>query len=159
MQSKQKQIFLYCALWVVICLLVASLSGWVTSHSIPNWYASLNKPIFNPPNWVFAPVWTTLYIMIGIAGGVITNNYKQSSTTFWLYVIQLLLNFSWSFVFFGAHMIGLALINIVLLWFVILLTILSASKHSKSASLLLLPYWLWVSFASILNFSLLLLNK
>ena len=125
-----------------------------------NWYDSLNKPFLNPPDWIFTPVWIVLYIMIGISlllflkGGM--NKAKRLPLTFFL--IQLALNLAWSPIFFGAQNISLAFIVIILMYIFLLLTIITFFKHSKLASILLIPYLFWISFAGYLNFSFLVLN-
>jgi len=138
-----------------ICLGAGILGSFFTVSSIPNWYVTLNKPFFSPPNWVFGPVWTILYILMGYSLYLVWKKKKVPSV-FWL---QLILNASWSIIFFGMKNPGLALIDIALLWVAIVLTIKSFYKISKSAAYLLIPYLLWVSFASILNISIWLLNK
>jgi len=145
----------------IIIPLSAGLVGSIfTVSSISGWYSHLVKPSFNPPNWIFGPVWTTLYFMMGIAlflvwRGVWDKNKKKAVTIF---SIQLFLNLIWSILFFGLHNPFLGLIDIVLLWISILWTVLSFHKISKAAALLLLPYLLWVSFASVLNYSVWMLN-
>jgi len=153
-----KQLALACSASIIICLIIASLSGWITSHSVQSWYLSLNKPPFNPPQWIFAPVWITLYIMIGISGGILWLNRQAHKPAFYFFLIQLIFNFAWSFIFFGAHQIGLALVDILLLLTFIILTIIFAFRSNKIAAWLLVPYLLWVSFACILNIFLWKLN-
>lgn len=146
---------------VAIPELVGIVSTPVTIAAIATWYKTLNKPSFSPPNWIFGPVWTTLYLLMGIASYLI---WKQGikkpkvrvALTF--YAIQLVLNFIWSFLFFGLHSPILALIDIVFLWVFIVLTILKFYKISKPATYLLIPYLLWVSFASVLNLAIVILN-
>lgn len=142
-----------------ICLLAGVIGSVFTSPSIPTWYAALNKPVFSPPNWIFAPVWTTLYILMGISFYLIwvsKSKLKQKATK--LFLMQLGLNVLWSFMFFGLHSPVLAFVNIIALWVLIFLTIQSFRPISKTAAYLLYPYLAWVSFASILNFSLWILN-
>lgn len=147
---------------VTTCLLVGFLSGKVTQQSITTWYPSLIKPIFNPPNWVFAPVWTMLFIMMGVSGGMIWNHLEEKTEevkkAFLFFILQLGLNALWSYLFFGLHNPLLALIEIVLLWLLIFETYNQFALINKNASRLLLPYLAWVSFASILNFSIWWLN-
>ena len=125
------------------------------------WYNTLNKPFLNPPSEIFLPVWSILYIMIFISflifikGGI----NKQKVFPLILFVIQLFLNFSWGYIFFGKQDILLGLVIIVLMWIFILLTVLSFYKHSKMAAILLIPYLLWVSFALYLNFEYFRLNS
>lgn len=146
---------------IALCLGVGLVSSLPTTSSIPTWYATLNKPPFSPPNFVFAPVWTTLYILMGIALYIVWSQgmkKKKIKTAVYVFLIQLFLNFTWSLVFFGLHAPLLAFINIVLLWITLLLTIIKFHAISKWAAWLLVPYILWVSFASILNLSIVLLN-
>lgn len=137
----------------VLCVLLGSVGGLVTVAEIPTWYASLNKPSFNPPNWLFGPVWTTLYLLMGISVYLI---WKQPVSTernkaLQFFILQFILNFCWSFIFFGLHATGWALIEMAALWIFILLTIIYFAKHSKTAAWLLVPYISWVSFALLLN--------
>jgi benzodiazapine receptor len=138
---------------LVITVGVGAIAGFATASNIDGWYATLSKPWFNPPNWIFGPVWTLLYILMGIALFLIWKQpaslYKSNSL--WLFFIQLLLNFLWSFLFFYFHKIGLAFVDIVALLLFIILTIFSFSRLSKKAAWLMVPYVCWVSFATILN--------
>jgi len=143
---------------VVICLLVGAVGSIFTYSSIPNWYASLNKPSFNPPNWIFGPVWTALYILMGISLCLFWDRKTKSKKSYAIFSIQLGLNILWSIIFFALHSPFLAFIEIILLWIAILLTILNFHKVSKTAAYLLIPYICWVSFASVLNLFILLLN-
>ena len=139
---------------VVLCVTVGYLSGLVTRESILTWYVTLNKPSFNPPNWVFAPVWTLLYIMMGVAAGMIWTSNSDEQTTkkaLGFFAIQLGLNALWSYLFFGLHNPLLALIEIILLWLMIFETYNLFKKIHKTAGFLMLPYVVWVSFATILN--------
>lgn len=142
-----------------ICLGVGVLGSFFTISSIPTWYVTLNKPFFSPPNWVFAPVWTTLYILMGIALYLIwTSKIQLRQHVLNLFFIQLGLNVLWSLIFFGWHNPLLALVDIIALWIAIVLTIKYFYPVSRLAAYLLIPYLLWVSFASILNLSIILLN-
>ncbi len=146
---------------IVLVELIGILGGFATANSISNWYATLIKPSFNPPSWLFGPVWTILYAMIGISFYLVLTAKAKSSLkakAYWIFGIQIFLNAIWSPVFFGLHNIFAALIIIVLMWLFILLNILAFYKISKNSAWILVPYWLWVSFASILNFSLWMLN-
>ena len=145
---------------VVICEGVGILGSVFTIPSITSWYSHLNKPLFNPPNWIFGPVWTTLYLLMGISFFLILEKKlkKQKNFLIILFSAQLFLNFLWSVIFFGMHLPGPAFINIVLLWISIVLLIINFWKFSRLASLLLMPYLLWVSFASLLNLAVVLLN-
>ena len=149
------------AISIVGCLLTGFLGSLVTTPSIPTWYQTLNKPFFSPPNWIFAPVWTTLYVLMGIALYLIWTKAaktKQSKKAIYFFLIQLGLNFIWSFIFFGFQNPRLAFVEIIFLWIAILLTILSFAKVSKSAAYLLVPYIVWVSFALVLNLFVAILN-
>jgi translocator protein len=154
------------AFGILLCILVCELAGVIgsvfTTPSIPGWYAGLAKPPFNPPNWVFAPVWTTLYAMMGLAAYLVYEKgqrNKEVRKALAVFAGQLVLNALWSIVFFGAHTILGAAVVIVLLWAMILESILLFSKISRAAAFLLIPYFLWVSFATILNISLYVLNR
>jgi translocator protein len=145
---------------IIITLGVGVIAGFATISNIAGWYATLSKPAFNPPNWIFGPVWTLLYILMGIALSLIWKqpNSPNKSNSLWLFFIQLFLNFCWSFLFFYFHRIGFALVDIVMLWILIILTIFSFSRLNKTAAFLLLPYICWVSFATILNGAIYSLN-
>ncbi|MGL2965079.1 TspO/MBR family protein [Flavobacterium sp. XGLA_31] len=148
---------------VTTCLVVGYLSSLVTKESIATWYSTLIKPPFNPPNWIFAPVWTVLYILIGVSAGMIWNRLEDDEaavkSAFKLFIFQLALNALWSYLFFGLHNPLLALIEIVLLWLLIWETYTKFKTLDKKAAKLLLPYLGWVSFATILNASIWWLNK
>lgn len=148
---------------VMTCLVVGYLSGKITQESILTWYPTIKKPIFNPPNWVFAPVWTILYAMMGVAGGLIWNYLETDreivKKAFLFFVIQLGLNALWSYIFFGLHNPLLALIEIILLWLMIFETYSQFKKIDKIAGMLLIPYLVWVAFATVLNASIWWLNS
>ena len=132
-----------------------------TISAIPTWYADLKKPFFAPPNWIFSPVWTVLYILMGISFWIYSraNVLKQKKRwSYALYVTQLILNLLWSYLFFGMKSPGLAFIEITVLWAFIFLTRKMFSEDSKWAGRLLTPYLAWVSFAAILNFEFFRLN-
>jgi len=145
---------------LLITLAVGGIAGYATATSINTWYMHLQKPSFNPPNWIFAPVWTALYILMGIALYLVWKQpaSKERNRTLSFFFIQLFLNFCWSFIFFNYHQIAFAMIDIILLWVMILITMLLFSTFSKTASLLLAPYILWVSFATVLNIAVYKLN-
>ncbi|MEO4004286.1 TspO/MBR family protein [Flavobacterium sp. CAU 1735] len=147
---------------VVTCLVVGYFSGIVTRGSIETWYPTLVKPSFNPPNWLFPPVWTTLYILMGIAAGLVWNriDFERDAVkrALLFFAIQLGLNALWSYLFFGLHNTLLALVELVLLWLIIYETYLSFKKINKIAGYLLLPYLAWVTFAGVLNASIWQLN-
>ena len=142
---------------------VVGLTGALaTASGVRDWYPALAKPGFTPPGWVFGPAWTLLYLLMGIALWLVWreadrgDNVRPALVAF---AVQLALNALWSFVFFGLRMPGAALAEIILLWGAILLTIVQFRKVSRLAALLLVPYWLWVSFAAVLNASIWLLNR
>ncbi|MBK6634550.1 MAG: tryptophan-rich sensory protein [Chitinophagaceae bacterium] len=146
---------------ILVPLLVGAVAGLFTSSGVNGWYAVANKPWFNPPNWIFAPVWTLLYILMGIAFFLVwkasaDKNVKQTAMI--LFSIQLILNFFWSFIFFKLQQPGWAFAEIILMWVMILLTILWFGKISAMAAWLLVPYICWVSFATVLNYSIWKLN-
>jgi len=145
---------------IALCLGSGFLGSIFTTPSIPTWYSSLLKPSFTPPSWLFAPVWTFLYILMGISlyTILITKKHKQKSLAIKLFLVQLLLNTLWSVIFFGAHQLGLAFLEIMLLWVVLLATIYKFQKLDQNAAWLLLPYLIWVTFASYLNFTIWQLN-
>lgn len=128
--------------------------------NIPTWYAQLDKPWFNPPNWVFGPVWSTLYLLMGIALYLVwTAKTKDSKKrAYSIFGAQLVLNLLWSVVFFGLHQSWLAVVVIVALWITIALTIREFAKFSRPAAWLLVPYIAWVTFASALNIAVAVLN-
>lgn len=147
---------------LLLPLAVGGISGIFTVKAIPGWYAQLNKPWFNPPNWLFSPVWTSLYIMMGIALWLVWKSdapQKLKQRAIYLFAAQLALNFFWALIFFNLHQIGWALVEIIAMWATILLTIFAFAKVNKMATWLLVPYISWVSFASILNYSVWELNK
>ena len=148
--------------WVVLNFLAGGIGSFFTIPAIPTWYAALNKPFFNPPNWIFGPVWTILYILTGIAMGIIANaktkDNKTKKNCYLLFISQLALNSLWSILFFGLKTPLLALLEIMVLLSIIILTTISFYKIKKEAAYLMYPYIAWVSFASILNLSIVLLN-
>jgi tryptophan-rich sensory protein len=141
-----------------ICLLVGFIAGFFTSSSISSWYSQLNKPSFNPPNWLFGPVWTVLYILMGVSLYLVWNN-DGSKIAIIFFAVQLALNFIWSFLFFSLHNPLIAFIEILLLLSMIIVTTLKFYPISHTAAFLMIPYILWVSFASVLNFSIYWLNR
>lgn len=146
---------------VVGCELVGIISTPFTLAAIPTWYSTLNKPIFSPPNWIFGPVWTTLYLLMGVAAYMVWQKglkKKHIKNALYYFLAQLLFNFMWSILFFGLRSPILGLVDIFLLWVLILITMIRFYKISRLASYLLIPYLLWVSFATLLNLSILLLN-
>lgn len=169
---------------LIIAVSLSELAGIIgsvfTMPSIPGWYAGIIRPALNPPAWVFGPVWTTLFALMGIAAflmwreydtltlsevegseveGSITQRKRQIKIALGIFLGQLILNTLWSIIFFGLHSPGGAFIEIVFLWLAILATIIAFYKISKPAAWLLVPYILWVSFAGYLNFAIWILNS
>jgi tryptophan-rich sensory protein len=146
---------------LAVCLGAGFIGSIFTAGAIPTWYAGLNKPSFNPPSWVFAPVWTILYIMMGVAAFLV---WRQGLTApgvkiaLAFFLLQLILNVAWSLIFFNWHSPLYALIDIIALWLSLALTIVFFNQVSGPAAWLLVPYILWVSFASLLNFAVWRLN-
>lgn len=164
---------------LIIAIVITNLAGIIgslfTTPSIKGWYAGIVKPSLNPPNWIFGPVWTTLFILMGISLFLIWSAYlkavdgqekKKIKIALIIFFIQLILNTLWSIIFFGStsltigglNNIGIALVEIVILWLAILATIISFYRISKISAWLLVPYILWVTFASYLNYSIWILN-
>jgi len=150
---------------LIISLLIPQLAGIIgsifTVSSIREWYSLLEKPSFNPPNWIFGPAWTILYLLMGISIYLVWQRVKENKNNkkvMFIFWIHLFLNTIWSIIFFGFQNVGLAFINIVVIWFFIVLLMILFWKIDRRATYLLIPYLLWVSFASILNLSILLLN-
>lgn len=148
---KTPLLFLYC---LILCLSAGFIGSIFTTPSIPTWYAGLAKPFFSPPNWLFGPVWTFLYLLMGISLWLVMRRGRVP-VYFWF---QLILNTLWSIIFFGFRSPFFAFIEILILWYFILRTIKSFTKISSTSAYLLYPYLAWVSFASILNFSIWFLN-
>lgn len=137
----------------------AAIGSIFTVSAIPGWYATLTKPSFNPPNWLFGPAWTILYFLMGVALYLVWVASKENKKTVYIFFFaQLVLNALWSIIFFGGHYLGFAFFEIIVLWLVILGTGIAFYRISRLASYLLIPYLIWVSFALILNFSLWKLN-
>ena len=151
------------AIFVATCLGIGYLSGIATQSGVNTWFPTLVKPSFNPPAWVFAPVWSLLYIMMGVAAGMVWNRIDQDRANvkkaLLFFAIQLALNALWSVLFFALHNPLLALIEIIILWLMIYETYLKFRKIDKLAGWLFIPYLLWVSFATVLNASLWWLNR
>lgn len=146
---------------ILICQGIGAFGALISANSVNTWYAGIIKPSFNPPDWIFGPVWTLLYIMMGFSCWLVTLQESvlgHKRTALILFGAQLLLNGIWSPLFFGLKNPGLALIDIIFLWVFIGLTVRSFWKVSKTAAVLLIPYWGWVSFATVLNFSIWRLN-
>jgi tryptophan-rich sensory protein len=145
---------------IVLCEGVGLLGGLWTGPEIPGWYRTLTKPTFNPPGWIFAPVWTTLYLLMAIAAWLILNAPSSSARTLGLalFLVQLALNLVWSWIFFRKHAIGAAAIEVSVLWCSIGAATIVFSQISATSAWLMAPYWAWVTFASILNATIWRLN-
>ncbi len=146
-------------MFLALCLGVSGIGGAVTATSVGTWYQTLEKPPFNPPDWVFAPVWTTLYVLMAISGWRVWRvKSDPSRRALAVFALQLGLNLAWSFLFFGLQQIGLALIEVAALLLAILLTTMLFWRIDRLAGLLFLPYLIWVAYATLLNASLWWLN-
>jgi len=146
---------------ILICEFAGIIGSVFTTPSISTWYASLNKPSFSPPNWIFFPVWTTLFLMMGISLYLVWNKMpknKDAKKSLMVFGSQLALNVLWSVLFFGLRSPFYGLVEIIFLWLAIALTILKFYRISKNAGFLLVPYILWVTFATFLNYSVWILN-
>ena len=148
-------------LLVAICLGVAAVGGWVTAGSVADWYPSLRKPSWNPPAWVFGPVWTALYLSMAIAAWLVWRRvgWRGASRAMVLFGVQLALNAAWSPLFFGLRSPLAGLVDIVALWVAIAATLVAFIRIAPLAGALLVPYWLWVSFATSLNAAIWSLNR
>jgi tryptophan-rich sensory protein len=146
--------------FLVLCLAVSGIGGAITVTSVDTWYQSLHKPLFNPPDWIFAPVWTILYILMAIAGWRVWRHAQSESRrkAFMIFAMQLGLNLAWSFLFFGLQQIGLAFLEIVILLLAIIANTILFWRVERLAGALFVPYVLWVALATVLNASLWWLN-
>ena len=146
--------------FLALCLAIWAIGGWATAGSVGTWYRTLHKPDFNPPDWVFVPVWASLYLMIALAGWRVWRSAGPvgARAGMAVYTAQLALNLAWSFLFFGGRMIGIALAEIVLLLAVIGVNVVLFWRTDRLAGWLLAPYAAWVAFACALNFALWRLN-
>ena len=143
---------------LVLTLAVGAGGGMVTAPNVANWYPTLVKPSFNPPAWLFGPVWTTLYVLMAIAAWRVWRTQGALSRPLLLWLLQLALNFAWSFIFFGAHALLAALIELSILWLALLATLIAFFRVDRLAGWLLVPYLAWVSFAGVLNAAIWRLN-
>lgn len=147
--------------FIALAQAAGGIGSLATFSAIPTWYATLVKPAFSPPNFVFGPVWTLLYTLMGISAYLIWHQFGfgKKARAYWIaYWTQLVLNTLWSLIFFGLHWTLFAFVEIVIMWWFILRTIRAGSKLNPVSSYLLYPYLAWVSFASLLNLSIYLLN-
>lgn len=144
---------------MIIPILAGFIGSISTNPSIDIWYNLLIKPSFQPPNWIFGPVWTILYILIGLSlYKIITAKSTNKKSAYFLFFLQLILNTTWSILFFNFNLIFIAFIELLILWFFILLTIIEFYKIDKKAAYLLYPYIIWVTFAGLLNYTIWVLN-
>ena len=160
MDSTRKRDTVGFGIFLALCLAVSAVGGAVTATSVGSWYPSLAKPPFNPPNWIFAPVWTALYFMMALAGWRVwrREGLRRARWALSLYALQLALNLAWSILFFGLRLIGVALLEIVVLLLAILATTVVFWQRDRAAGLLFIPYAGWVGFAAVLNAALWQLN-
>ena len=142
-------------------LFLGAIAGLFTAEAVPEWYETLNRPSFNPPNWLFGPVWTTLYMLLGISLFLIWKQSasKERNLAIFVFLLQQALNFGWSFIFFYFNMIGFALIEIILLWISIIVMLVLFYKIKPMTAYINIPYLIWVTFATILNASYYILNR
>lgn len=158
------QTLIGCVLSIVICELAGAIGALFTINAIPTWYAVLQRPPLTPPSWIFGPVWTVLYALMGIAAFLVWKKQREqpnggTKTALYVFLIQLLLNAIWTPLFFGLQNLALALGTIFLLWIMILLTIVAFQRISRIGAYLLIPYVLWVTFAMYLNAGFWFLNR
>lgn len=160
MNARMRQRPLALIFFLALCLGVATVASMATRPEIPTWYASLAKPSWNPPPWVFGPVWTVLYILMAVSAWLVVQErgWALARGPLSLFFAQLVLNAAWSFLFFAWHRPDLAFIDIVLLWGAIGVTVASFWMVRPLAGQLLVPYWIWVSFAAFLNLALWRMN-
>jgi tryptophan-rich sensory protein len=159
-EARRYEFWLALTGFLVLAFAVAAIGGAVTANSVDTWYRALNKPTINPPDGVFGPVWTLLYIMMAIAAALAWSGARgaaRRAAISW-FLVQLALNLSWSALFFGLHQIGLALVCLVLLWLAIAVTARCFWRVRLTAGLLMVPYLIWVAYAGVLNFLIWRLN-
>ena len=146
---------------ILVCFAAGAVGGLATATSVNGWYPEINKPSWNPPGWVFGPVWSALYLMMGISAWLVwkSTSFENSKLALGWFGFHLLLNVLWSIVFFGLKQPGWAVVEIVVLWLSIVLTMVFFFRHSRLAAGILVPYWLWVSFATFLNYTIWTLNR
>ena len=146
--------------FVALCLGISAIGGWITAGSVATWYRTLQKPFFNPPDWLFAPVWTVLYLMIAVAGWRVwrAHGFAGARSAMVAYATQLALNLAWSFLFFGGRLIEVSLAEIVLLFAALIVNAVLFWRVDRVAGWLLAPYAAWVAFAGVLNLALWRLN-
>jgi tryptophan-rich sensory protein len=148
-------------IFIVLCLGAGALGAIATTPEIEGWYRTIDKPVWNPPDWIFGPVWTTLYVLMAVAAWLVWRpaGFGAAALPLTLFAVQLLLNIAWSLIFFGLHQPGWAFAELVLLWLAIAATTAVFFRCSQLAGCLMLPYLAWVSFAAVLNFTIWRLNS
>jgi len=159
-QSRRRSFWLALIAFLALTFAVAAIGGAVTATSVDSWYPTLNKPAFNPPDWIFGPVWSALYLMMALSAALVWSRALPPArrTAIAWFLIQLALNLGWSLLFFGLHQVTFAFGWLVLLWLAIAMTIHRFWPISRAAGLLLIPYLAWVGFAGLLNFLIWRLN-
>jgi benzodiazapine receptor len=157
----QRESWIGLLLLIVLCLGAGALGAVATTPEIEGWYQTIAKPLWTPPDYVFGPVWTTLYVLMAIAGWLVwkRTGFKSAMMPLTLFAAQLVLNIAWSWIFFGLHEPGWAFAEIVILWPAIVATTLAFFGSSKIAGWMMVPYLAWVSFATVLNFAIWRLNS
>jgi tryptophan-rich sensory protein len=143
-------------------LAIVFIAAWVGSRFLPDeWYRSIKKPSWNPPNWLFAPVWTVLYLLMALSAWLVWREYgfRSAALPLALFLVQLALNAIWTWLFFGRHRPNLALAEIAVFWLILVATIISFWGVHRTAAALLVPYLVWTSFATLLNFTIWRLNR
>ena len=146
------------AFFIAICFASAGIGSWFTSASVTTWYQTLQRPAYNPPDWVFGPVWSVLYLSMAVAAWRVWRQSRRAFGPLYLFAVQLALNITWSALFFGLRNPGAAFAEILLLWAAILATLITFARQSRLTGGLLVPYLLWVTFAAALNFSIWRMN-
>ena len=146
---------------ILFCFAAGAIGGMATASSVDDWYSEVIKPPWNPPNWIFGPVWSILYLMMGVSAWLIwkESQFKKANLELGWFAFHLVLNVLWSVIFFGLQSPGWAAIEIVLLWISIAVSILLFFRRSKLAAIMLVPYLAWVTFAMFLNYSIWYLNR
>ena len=147
--------------FLLITFAAAGIGSLFTAQSVSSWYQLLEKPSWTPPDWLFGPVWTVLYLSMAVSAWLVWNRRADTTTArlLVLYFIQLALNTTWSILFFGLKQPGWAMVDIVLLWICIGLFVVASWRESRAASILFIPYWAWVSYAATLNGGIWLMNS
>ena len=154
---KNSKVFRYSLFFTLLFIIISYTSSLLIKNNITSWYSLLIKPPYNPPSWVFGPVWTLLYTFMGIICGILLNNHKNYKKEFNLFMLQYLCNIIWTPLFFYYHRVDLALLDILLLS-ILLTTFIILMRKNRAVLFLSLPYLLWVLFASFLNFKIYILN-